>query len=151
MRKPAYSFQDLEVYQRLYGLMIKILTEVIPQLPKEERFDLVDQLRRSCKAPPALIAEGYAKKNYRKDWQKYLNDAIGECNEIIVHLSCCRDVYGKFIDTKLCQNLIESYTIGGKQLFRLSQSWKNKTTEPTLNTNNLTNNSKLIPTAKNSD
>ena len=124
--KTAYSFQDLEVYQRLYQSMLQVMTEIIPKLPKEEKFDLVDQLRRSCKAPPALIAEGYAKKNYQKDWQKYLNDAIGECNEIIVHLSCCKDIYNKYVDTTLCQKLIESYTISGKQLFCLAQSWKNK-------------------------
>ena len=38
-------------------------------------------MRRACKSPLAIIAEGYARKNYKKDWQKYLNGAIGECNE----------------------------------------------------------------------
>ena len=126
--KTAYSFQDLDVYQSLYKAMVTVLTKVIPQLPKEEKYDLVDQLRRSCKAPPALIAEGYAKKNYQKDWLKYLNDAIGECNEMIVHLSCCRDVYDKHVDSILCQELIKIYDICGKQLFRLGQSWQKRPT-----------------------
>lgn len=122
----ARSFLDLEVYQNLYKAMITVLTKITPHLPKEERFDLADQMRRACKAPPALIAEGYAKKNHKKEWQKYLNDAIGECNEMIVHLSCAKDVYANYVDSHLCQNLIEIYDIGGKQLYRLAESWKER-------------------------
>ncbi len=122
----ARSFLDLEVYQNLYKAMITVLTKITPHLPKEERFDLADQMRRACKAPPALIAEGYAKKNHKKAWQKYLDDAIGECNEMIVHLSCAKDVYASHVDVHLCQNLIEIYDIGGKQLYRLAESWRER-------------------------
>lgn len=103
--------------------MITVLTKIIPNLPKEEKFDLGSQMRRACKAPPALIAEGYAQKHHRKEWQKYLHDAIGECNEMIVHLSCTKDVYSANVDVKLCKELIEIYDIGGKQLYRLAESW----------------------------
>ena len=117
------SFQDLDVYQRLYKAMIIVMKEVIPNLPKEEQYDLTDQMRRSCKAPLAIIAEGYARKNYKKDWQKYINEALGECNEMIVHLSCCRDLYSDSLDIKKIEDLIKEYDIGGKQLFRLGESW----------------------------
>jgi four helix bundle protein len=118
------SFLDLIVYQNLYGAMIAVLTKVVPKLPKEEKYDLADQMRRACKAPPALIAEGYAQKHHQKEWIKYLNDAIGECNEMIVHLSCTKDVYFNYVDIKLCEELIESYDISGKQLYRLAESWR---------------------------
>lgn len=124
--KPARSFQDLEVYQNLYKAMISVLTKVIPKLPKEEKFDLASQMRRACKAPPALIAEGYAKKNHKKEWQKYLNNAIGECNEMIVHLSCAKDVYSNCVGPNSCQDLIKVYDISGKQLYRLAQSWRER-------------------------
>ena len=124
MYKTARSFQDLDVYKRLYDAMIIVLTKVILELPNEEKFDLVNQMRRACKSPVALIAEGYAKKNYKRDWQKYLNEAIGECNEMIVHLSCCKDVYSKHVDVRLCQELIKTYDISGKQLYRLAESWR---------------------------
>ena len=126
MYKPARSFEDLEVYKSLYKAMIIVLTKIVPKLPKEEKYDLADQMRRACKAPVALIAEGYAKKNHQKQWQKYLDDAIGECNEMIVHLSCCRDVYAQSVDSKLCRELIETYNISGKQLYRLAESWKRR-------------------------
>ena len=72
--------------------MIKVLTQVVPKLPNEEKYDLADQMRRACKSAPAQLAEGYAKKNYKRSWKKYIDDAIGECNEMIHHLSTCRDV-----------------------------------------------------------
>lgn len=120
------SFLDLVVYQNLYRAMIAVLTRVVPGLPKEEKFDLGSQMRRACKAPPALIAEGYAQKHHKKEWQKYLKDAIGECNEMIVHLSCAKDVYAKYVDIHLCQDLITTYDISGKQLYRLAESWKER-------------------------
>jgi four helix bundle protein len=104
--------------------MITVLTKIVPKLPKEEKFDLGGQMRRACKSPPALIAEGYAKKHHKKEWQKYLNAAIGECNEMIVHLSCTKDVYSSYVDANLCQNLIYIYDISGKQLYRLAESWR---------------------------
>ncbi|MFA4906308.1 MAG: four helix bundle protein [Candidatus Margulisiibacteriota bacterium] len=127
------SFLDLIVYQNLYKAMIVVITKVVPRLPGEEKYDLGSQMRRACKAPPALIAEGYAQKHHRKEWQKYLNDAIGECNEMIVHLSCAKDVYAGHMDQQLCQELIKIYDISGKQLYRLAESWRERplpTTHP---------------------
>jgi four helix bundle protein len=118
------SFQDLDVYKRLRDAMIIVAKEVLPSLPKEEKFGLIDQMRRASKAPLAIIAEGYAKKNYKKDWMKYINDAIGECNEMIAHLSCCKDIYDQDISKEVIKKLIDEYDISGKQLYRLGESWR---------------------------
>ncbi|MDD5458564.1 MAG: hypothetical protein PHF37_04145, partial [Phycisphaerae bacterium] len=45
------------------------------------------------------------------------------CNEIIVSLSQAKAIYYKFVDTLLCQNLIDPYNVTGKQIYRLSKSW----------------------------
>lgn len=74
------SYTDLDVYQRAYKLSLIVCTKVIIKLPSEEKFDLVDQLRRSSKAIPRLIAEGFGKKHQKKGYQKYLDDAIAENN-----------------------------------------------------------------------
>lgn len=123
--KTIKSFRDLRVYQNLYKAMKTILTKIIPFLPREEKYDLVDQMRRASKAGPALIAEGFAKRYQKRNWQKYIDDTIGECNEMIHHLSICIDVYPKFVDTKLCQKLIDTYDICGRQLTNLRKAWKN--------------------------
>ena len=65
-RKPIRSFLDLEVYQNTYAASVQVITKIVPKLPKEEQYDLADQLRRSSKAIPRLIAEGYSKKHQKK-------------------------------------------------------------------------------------
>ena len=59
------SFRDLEVYQRTYAAMLEVMKKVVPQLPREEKYDLKDQLSRSSKVVPRLIAEGYAKRHQK--------------------------------------------------------------------------------------
>ena len=46
------SFRDLDVFQNTYSNMLIIMKEVIPKLPDNEKYDLKDQLSRSCKAIP---------------------------------------------------------------------------------------------------
>lgn len=123
-KKPIRSFRDLRAYQNLYKAQIKVLTEVVPRLPKEEKYDLSDQMRRACKAPCALLAEGFAKRYQKRNWKKYIDDAIGECNEMSNHLSVCIDVYYNYVDRKVCQDLIETYDFSCRQLYRLRESWR---------------------------
>ncbi len=123
--KTIKSFHDLHVYQNLYQAMILVLTKIISDLPKEEKYDLASQMRRSCKAGPALIAEGFAKRYQKKNWQKYIDDTIGECNEMIHHLSICIDVYPNFINKKICEEMVEVYNTTCKQLTSLKKSWQN--------------------------
>lgn len=124
-RKTIKSFQDLVVYQNLYKAMVIVLTQIIPKLPQEEKFDLVDQMRRGSKAAPSLIAEGFAKRYQKRQWRKYINDTIGECNEMIHHLSVCCDIYRKYVDVRLCKEVITLYDVSCKQLTKLGQRWQN--------------------------
>ncbi len=122
-RKPITSFRDLEVYQNTYKAMLIVMKEIISKLPDSEKYDLKDQLSRSCKAIPRLIAEGYAKRHQRAGFQKYLDDAMGECNETIVSLEQCRDIYE--VDKSLIDRLVDVYDKSGRQLYRLSIAWAN--------------------------
>ena len=122
-KKKIRSYHDLDVYQRTYQAMMEVMTKVVPKLPDHEKYDLKDQLSRSCKAIPRLIAEGYAKRHQKHGFQKYLDDAMGECNETGVSVSQCKDLYVKYVDPKLCENLIKEYDISGRQLYRLAESW----------------------------
>jgi len=124
-RKPIKSFHDLVVYQNLYKTMAIVLTKIISSLPMEEKYDLANQMRRAAKAGPALIAEGFAKRYQKRQWKKYINDTIGECNEMIHHLSVCIDVYSQHVNVNLCKKAIDAYDIICKQLTKLGQSWQN--------------------------
>ncbi|MFB3895698.1 MAG: four helix bundle protein [bacterium] len=134
METKIVSFTDLYVYQNSYKASLQVILEIVPKLPDEEKYDLKDQLRRSCKAVPRLIAEGYAKRHQKYGFQKYLDDALGECNELIVSLSHAKDIYPKYVNVKLCEDLIKVYDITGRQIYKLSESWskiKGKTSPTT--------------------
>src|SRR4030042_40038 len=92
-RQPIKSFHDLDVYQGTYEAMLLVFRDVLPKLPREEEYDLKDQLRRSTKAIPRLIAEGHSKRQQKKGFQKYLDDAMAESNETIVSLTQAKDLY----------------------------------------------------------
>lgn len=123
------SFRDLEVYRNTYQAMLITMREVVFKLPSSERYDLKDQLSRSCKAIPRLIAEGYAKRHQRAGFQKYLDDAMAECNETIVSLEQAKDLYPDCVNVTPCNELIKTYDVSSRQLYRLAESWtrfKNK-------------------------
>jgi len=117
-KKRITSYEDLDVYRNTYSAAIKIHKAVICKLPDHEKYDLIDQLRRSSKAIPRLIAEGYAKRHQKAGFQKYLDDALAECNETAVGLKQCRDIY----DIE-CEELISLYDISAKQIYRLAEVW----------------------------
>jgi four helix bundle protein len=123
MQKAITSFKDLHVYQNTYKAMLVVYKDVLPLLPASEKYDLVDQLSRSTKAVPRLIAEGYAKRHQKLGFQKYLDDAMGESNETIVGLEQCRDLYG--VKEELIKSLVDTYDMSSRQLYKLSMSWTN--------------------------
>lgn len=123
LKTPIRSFRDLEVYRNSYQAMIEIHRKVLPKIPGNEKYDLKDQLSRSPKAIPRLIAEVYAKRHQRFGFQKYLDDSMAECNEIIVGLEQCRDLYN--VDENLINSLVDIYDKSGRQLYKLSTAWSN--------------------------
>jgi four helix bundle protein len=124
-KKRIASFTDLEVYQNSYRIMLIVMREIVFKLPDSEKYDLKDQVSRACKSIPRLIAEGYAKRHQKMGFQKYIDDAMAESNEMVVSLSQCRDIYPIYIDIKVCEDLIDMYDKTGRQLYRLGNSWTN--------------------------
>ena len=122
---PIRSFKDLIVYQNSYKAMLIVMREIIPQLPEHEKYDLKSQLSRACKSIPRLIAEGYAKRHQKAGFQKYLDDAMAECNEMIVSLEQGRDIYKIDSKTISMNELIDKYDKAGRQLYKLSIAWTN--------------------------
>ncbi|HVZ11588.1 MAG TPA: four helix bundle protein [Patescibacteria group bacterium] len=123
LKQQIKSFRDLDVYQNSYTAMLTVAKEVLPLLPESEKYDLKDQLSRSTKAIPRLITEGYAKRHQKAGFQKYIDDAMAECNESVVSLEQCRDLYG--IDEKLINSLVDIYDKTGRQLYKLGLAWNN--------------------------
>lgn len=117
------SFRDLEVYKEAIQLAIEIEI-LIRSFPRSEQFLLVDQARRASRAIAPIIAEGYAKRGSLKTFQKYLNDALGEANEMMSHLEIA-DRLGYIKKKDYGKNLIERYDILGKKISNLKNNWQN--------------------------
>tara|TARA_B100000315_G_C14570319_1_gene585161 strand:- start:510 stop:878 length:369 start_codon:yes stop_codon:yes gene_type:complete len=103
--------------------MLLVHRDIVPKLPEVEKYDLQDQLRRSTKAIPRLIAEGHSKRHQKRGFQKYIDDALAEANESNVSLSQVRDLYPECINIDLCDNLIDVYDKVSRQLYNLALAW----------------------------
>ena len=122
MEEKKYSgFNDLEVYRNTSQAAITVIQKILPKLPKEEKFDLDSQLRRSAKAVPRLIAEAYSKRFQKKGYQSLLDTATEESNESMVSLSQVKDIYG--IEKDVCSELIDLYDKSSRQLQKLGLAW----------------------------
>ena len=71
------SFQDLEVY-KISRRLAKDIFEISKSFPKEEKYSLTDQVRRSSRSIGAQVAEAWAKRDYERHFQSKLTDADGE-------------------------------------------------------------------------
>jgi four helix bundle protein len=124
MEKKVRGFEDLDVYQISYKAMLMIYLEILPKLPIEEKYDLKEQLRRSSKAVPRLIAEGHAKRHQKRGFLKYIDDALAESNETPVSLFQVRDLYSSFINQEQCDELITIYDRICRQTYNLALAWE---------------------------
>ena len=73
----AGSFRDLRVYRKAVEIDLRIFA-LSKSFPKEERYSLTDQVRRSSRSVGAQIAESWAKRRYLAHFVSKLTDADAE-------------------------------------------------------------------------
>ncbi|MBI2196827.1 four helix bundle protein [Candidatus Daviesbacteria bacterium] len=78
------SFEDLEVWQLSVELAVKIY-QLLSFFPKEEKYGIIDQLKRAIVSISANIAESFGRFHY-KDSVKFLYNARGSLQESRSHL-----------------------------------------------------------------
>ena len=83
------SYKELRVYQAGMDAAMRIF-ELTKRFPPEERYSMVDQMRRSSRSVCANIAEAWRKRRYPKSFIAKLNDSEGEAEEIRVWLEFAR-------------------------------------------------------------
>ena len=74
------SFRELRAYEQARHETNRIF-EMTKNFPKEERFSLTDQIRRSSRAVKSMIAEAWGHRRYPAAFISKLTDAIGEATE----------------------------------------------------------------------
>src|SRR6266849_167951 len=76
----AKSFRDLKVYQAARDAAKRVFV-VSGHFPREERYALTDQIRRSSRAVKAMLAEAWARRRYKAAFINKIDEALGEANE----------------------------------------------------------------------
>ena len=79
------DFKELIVYKKAFKLAMEIF-ELSKSFPKEEKYSLTDQIRRSSRSVCANIAESYRKRLYVKNFISKLTDSDAENSETTVWL-----------------------------------------------------------------
>jgi len=77
--------------------------EVTKTFPKEEKYSLTDQIRRSSRSVPVNLAEAWKKRRYKKAFISKLTDCAGEAGETEVWLDFSRDF--RYLDEDKYQGL----------------------------------------------
>ncbi len=100
--KQIRSFEDLEVYKLARKLRNRIY-ELTKKLPNDEKYNLVDQMRRASLSLTSNIAEGYGRYHYQENIQ-YCRQARGSLNELMDQLMACGD-FG-YVDKETVETLL---------------------------------------------
>ena len=100
------THKDLIVYQMAFELALDIF-EISKSFPKEERYSLTDQIRRSSRSVCANLAEAYRKRIYPKAFVAKLIDCISESAETQTWLDFA--VEYEYIKFEKHESLYESY------------------------------------------
>lgn len=90
MEDKIYSFTDLKVWQKGHTLVLAIYN-LTKQFPRDERFSLIDQMRRCCVSITSNIAEGFNRQSGKEKIQFYYI-SLGSCTELQNQLLVARDV-----------------------------------------------------------
>jgi len=100
------SYRDLRVYQRAMEAAMEIF-ELTKGFPPEEKYSLVDQMRRSSRSVCTNIAEAWRKRRYRAAFIAKLSDSESEACETQVWIEFA--VRCKYLDTFRAEELVDTY------------------------------------------
>jgi len=78
--------ENLIVYQKSFKLAMMIY-EISKTFPKEEKYSLTDQIRRSSRSVCANLAEAYCKRRYEAHFISKLSDSDMENTETQIWLN----------------------------------------------------------------
>jgi len=84
------DFRDLKVWEKGHQLTLAI-HRVSARFPKEERYGLTSQIRRSSASIPPNIAEGSGRGG-DAEFARFIQIAIGSASETEYHLILAKDL-----------------------------------------------------------
>jgi four helix bundle protein len=78
-RRHIKHFRELEVYKRAFDAAMRIYQKT-REFPSDERFSLVDQIRRSSRSVCSSLAEAWRKRKYSAVFKNKITDSMEEAS-----------------------------------------------------------------------
>ena len=115
------TFFDLDVYRlgNEYAMKIFFLTR---SFPTAEKYALTSQIVNASRSICSNIAEGWGRRTYESEFEKFLIYSIGSLQEITSWVNFAFQC--QYIKEETFKELIEESEIIGAKLFKLHQNWK---------------------------
>ena len=100
------SYKELRVYQKAMDTAMEIF-EHTKMFPPEERYSMVDQMRRSSRSVCSNIAKTWRKRRYKAAFVAKLSDAESEACETQVWIEFAEKC--GYLDRATAENLTNTY------------------------------------------
>src|SRR4030095_4484486 len=110
------SYRELRVYQNAFKAAMQIY-ELTKTFPADERYSMVDQMRRSSRSVCSNMAEAWRKRRYPAHFVSKLTDSEGEADETRVWLEFA--LASRYIRQEIFMELDLSYDLILGQLVRM--------------------------------
>jgi four helix bundle protein len=88
---PIRGYRDLVVWQDSMDLVVAIY-RITATFPKEERYSLVNQLRRAAVSVPSNVAEGQSRSR-TGDYLRHLSISVGSLSEMETQIQIARRLH----------------------------------------------------------
>jgi four helix bundle protein len=115
------SYKNVEIWQLARELVIDIHQMSLEELPKFEQIEEGSQIRRSIKSVKSAIVEGYGRREYQKDYHRFLIMALSSNDETIDHLESLFETKS-LKNEDIYKNLHIKLEILGKKINKFIQS-----------------------------
>lgn len=106
MKKLVRTHRDLEVYQLAFDAAMQVF-DLSKSFPKQERYSLTDQIRRSSRSVCSNMAEAWRKRRYEAAFVSKLNDSEAEAAETQTWIEFA--VKCEYVDRKTARELYQKY------------------------------------------
>jgi len=100
------SYRDLRVYMNAMDVAMEIF-ELTKGFPPEEKYSMVDQMRRSSRSVCTNLAEAWRKRRYKAAFIAKMSDAESEACETQVWIEFA--IRCKYLDASRAQKLSDTY------------------------------------------
>jgi len=104
------SFTDLNAWKEGHRLVLEVY-KITKSFPTDERFGLIDQMRRCAVSITSNIAEGFSRRS-KKEKAQFFYMALGSITELQNQLLIARDI--KYISQEVFHELAEKTIVVSK-------------------------------------